>query len=247
MIGIITLLIALGAQIGLLVFQMVTKNRQTKVKHMIRLAAFGILSLLIVLGVYWWGFRWMGLFILLAVLSILSIMYFVKKAKTEKPYKRSGAIFSFINGCFLLTFCILPGIIFPQFQEIAPTGGFAVGTTSITYVDSSRTETFSDTGENRKLTVQFWYPEVQADLNTYPLVVFSHGSFGYRGSNLSTFENLASNGYVVCSIDHSFHAFFSKHTDGSVALVNMDFLNDAVISKTANMMSKQPLISPMNG
>lgn len=228
MIGIITLLVALGAQIGLFVYQMVTKNRQTKLKHMIRLSAFGLFSLLVVLGVYWWGFRWMGLFILLTVWAILSVTYFVKKTKMEKPYKRSGVIFSFINGCFLLTFLILPGIIFPQLKAVAPTGAFSVGTESITYVDSSRVEAFSETGENRKLTVQFWYPDVQTDLDTYPLVVFSHGSFGYRGSNLSTFENLASNGYVVCSIDHSYHAFYSKHTDGSVALVNMDFLNNAV-------------------
>ncbi|MBQ5851909.1 MAG: hypothetical protein IIW54_14020, partial [Lachnospiraceae bacterium] len=35
----------------------------------------------------------------------------------------------------------------------------------------------------------------------FPLVVFSHGAFGYYESNTSTYMELASNGYVVeCSM-----------------------------------------------
>ncbi|HPK16959.1 MAG TPA: dienelactone hydrolase family protein, partial [Clostridia bacterium] len=228
MLGIITLLIALSAQIGFLVYQMVTKNRQTKVKNIIRIAAFAIFSLLLITGVYWWGFRWMGLFILLTVLAILSTIYFIRRPKAEKEYRGLTATLSCVNGCILLTFCILPGILFPQFKEVAPTGSYTVETASYTYIDASRAELLPETGENRKLTVQFWYPAVAEGSEKFPLVVFSHGSFGYRGSNLSTFEDLASNGYVVCSIDHSYQAFFSRHTDGSTTLVNMDFLNDAV-------------------
>ena len=228
MLGIITLLIALSAQIGFLVYQKATKNRQTKMKNIIRIAAFAIFSLLLITGVYWWGFRWMGLFILLTVSAILSAIYFIRRPKAEKEYKGLAAILSCVNGCILLTFCILPGILFPQFKEVAPTGSYAVETASYTYVDASRIESLSETGENRKLSVQFWYPAGEANSETFPLVVFSHGSFGYRGSNLSTFEDLASNGYVVCSIDHSYQAFFAQHTDGSNTLVDMEFLNDAV-------------------
>jgi predicted dienelactone hydrolase len=118
--------------------------------------------------------------------------------------------------------------LFPQFNTVAPTGSLAVGTKSITIMDTGRIDPFSSKGENRKLTVQFWYPTNFKSTETFPLVVFSHGAFGYRGSNASTFENLAGNGYVVCSIDHSSHAFFAKHEDGSITLVDMTFLNDAV-------------------
>lgn len=227
MLGIITLILALMTQIGFLIYRMVTKNRQTRTMHIIRIAAFAIFSLLLLTGVYWWGFRWMGLFLLLAVLAVFSAFYFLRKPKAEKKYKGLTAILSCINGLILLTVCILPGILFPQFKPIAPTGSFAVDTTSVTFVDTSRVDPYSQAGENRKLTVQFYYPAAGDRTKTYPLVVFSHGAFGYRGSNRSTFENLASNGYVVCSIDHSHHAFFSKHTDGSNTLVDMDFLNDA--------------------
>ena len=228
MLGIITLLIALCVQIGLLIYRMVTKNRQTKVTHIIRLTSFTIFTLLLTTGVYWWGFRWMGLFILLAILAIFSGIYFIKKPRREKEYKGWHAILSCVTGCVLLVVCILPGILLPQFKPVASTGSYAVDTASVTFVDESRAESFSETGENRKLTVQFWYPDNGSETDSYPLLVFSHGSFGYRGSNLSTFEDLASNGYVVCSIDHSYHAFFASHTDGSTTLVNTEFLNDAV-------------------
>lgn len=228
MLGIITLLIAIGAQIGFHIYRLVTKSRQTKVNHIMRISAFALFSLLLIAGVYWWGFRWMGLFILLAILAISSLVHFVRKPKAEKEFKASGAVFTCINSCIMLIFWILPGILFPQFKPVAITGPYTVKTSSVTLVDTSRSDAFSETGENRRLTVQFWYPDDAKSLETYPLAVFSHGSFGYRGSNLSTFEDLASNGYVVCSIDHSYHAFFAKHTDGSTTLVNMDFLNDAV-------------------
>lgn len=228
MLAMITLLVALSAQIGLLIYRITTKSRQAKVTHVVRLASFAIFSLLLATGVYWWGFRWMGLLIALTILAMLSGLYFIKKPRAEKPYRKGRAILSCVNGCIMLTFLILPGIIFPQFKPVAPTGPYGVDTASVTVVDESRVEPFSETGENRKLTVQFWYPNVEAGKDSYPLLIFSHGSFGYRGSNLSTFEDLASNGYVVCSIDHSYHAFFARHTDGSTTLVNTEFLNDAV-------------------
>ena len=228
MLGITTLLIALSAQFGFLIYRLVTKNRQMKAMHIMRIAAFMIFAFLMTTGVYWWGFRWAGLFILLAILAVFSAVFFIRKPKTQKEYKKSTAILSCVNGCFLLTFCILPGILFPQFSPVAPTGPYAVDTTSVTFVDDSRVDSFSKTGENRTLTIQFWYPDVEEGTGTFPLAVFSHGAFGYRGSNISTFEDLASNGYVVCSIDHSYHAFFAKHTDGTMTFVNTAFLNDAV-------------------
>lgn len=228
MLGIITLLIALSLQIGFLTYQLVTKNRQSKVKHIMGIASFATFSLLLVVGIYWWGFRWIGLFIMLAIFAIFSTIYFIKQPKVEKEFKKLTAVLSCINRCILLTFCILPGILFPQFNPILSTGPYAIETKSVTFVDESRIEPFSQTGEKRKLTVQFWYPAVEQDSKAFPLTIFSHGSFGYRGSNLSTFEELASNGYVVCSIDHSYHAFFAQHNDGSTTLVNQNFLNDAI-------------------
>ena len=228
MLGMITLLIALGTQFTFLVYRMATKSWQAKAMHITRVAAFAAFSLLLLTGVYWWGFRWLGLFLLLAILAIISALHLVRQPKTGKKFKGFAAVLSCISGCVLVAFCILPGILFPQFREVAPTGTFDVDTQSVTFVDASRADPFSETGENRKLTVQFWYPSEVENTDAFPLVVFSHGAFGYRGSNLSTYKDLASNGYVVCSIDHSYHSFFAQHIDGSSTLVNMDFLDEAV-------------------
>ncbi len=228
MLGMITLLIALGVRMGFMVYCLITKNRQTRVGYVIRIAEFAVFSLLLFAGVYWWGFRWMGLFILLAVSAVISAAYLIKPAKKNKEYKLSATVLSGINTCIFLAFCILPGILFPQFKAVAPTGHFAVNTKSITLVDTDRIDPYSSKGGNRKLTVQFWYPSTLSGTDTYPLVVFSHGAFGFRGSNISTFENLTSSGYVVCSIDHSSHAFIAKHEDGSITLIDRTFLSDAV-------------------
>lgn len=72
-------------------------------------------------------------------------------------------------------------------------------TAKYTWTNNSRGDEFSKSGENRVLTVEFWYPQ-NADKTYPPLVVFSHGAFGFSGSNYSTFAELASNGYVVASI-----------------------------------------------
>ncbi len=228
MLGIITLVVAFGMQVAFLILRISTKNWQPQATHFARIAAFTTFSLLTIAGVYWWGFRWMGLFLLLAVLAGFSASYFARHTKKEKQYRGFRVVLSCISGCLLVSFCILPGVLFPQFKEIAPTGSFDVDTQSVTLVDESRVDPFSPSGESRKLTVQFWYPSAAEDTDTFPLVVFSHGAFGFRGGNLSTFEDLASNGYVVCSIDHSYHSFFARHMDGSSTLVNLDFLNDAV-------------------
>jgi len=191
MLGIITLIIALGAQVSFLVFRMTTQNWQTKTTHFARIAAFVVFSLLMITGVYWWGYRWMGLFLLLAVLAAISVLYFARYTKKEKQYRGFRAVFSCISGCLLVSFCFLPSVLFPQFKEVLPTGSLGVNTQSVTLVDEARVDPFSQSGENRKLTVQFWYPSVAGDTDAFPLVVFSHGAFGFRGSNLSTFEDLA--------------------------------------------------------
>ena len=227
MLGIVTLLVALCVQIGFVIYQVKTRSFQTKRKHILRIGTFIVLTLLIITEVYWWGFRWISLFILLALMAAFGAIYLLKPHRHEKEYKPSAVVLSCLGSSMLLAFCILPGILFPQFEAIASTGTFEVGTVSETYIDTSRMETFSDMEEKRKLSVQFWYPIVEHDTEVFPLVLFSHGSFGFRGSNLSTFENLARNGYVVCSIDHSYQAFFAQHTDGSNTIVNVSFLRDA--------------------
>ncbi|MGE4272716.1 MAG: LytTR family transcriptional regulator DNA-binding domain-containing protein [Desulfitobacterium sp.] len=104
---------------------------QNRVKHIVRLATFGLFAILLVFHVIQWGFQWILLFLALLIQAVLSGL------------------------CY------------------------------------------DDTGSYRNVTIQFWYPEKQQEDETYPLLLFSHGSFGFRGSNYSTFMELASHGYEL--------------------------------------------------
>jgi predicted dienelactone hydrolase len=104
------------------------------------------------------------------------------------------------------------------------TGEYQVATVTYTYTDTSRIETFTDTGANRKVNVGCWYPE-NSD-GKYPLVVFSHGDFGVRASNTTTFMELASNGYVVSSIDHPYHSIFTRDASGKLTLFDQTYFRE---------------------
>ena len=62
----------------------------------------------------------------------------------------------------------------------------------------------------------------------YPLVVFSHGAFGYYQSNMSTYTELASHGYIVVALDHPHHSFFTTDTSGAAVIVDTNFINDVM-------------------
>ena len=114
----------------------------------------------------------------------------------------------------LVVFAVTPALILPQYK-LPPRRPASTRSppSNDTYTDKSRIETFTNTGENRKVNVEFWYPKDAGE--KMPLVVFSHGAFGMKTSNTSTFMELASNGYVVCSIDHPYHSLYTKDADGT--------------------------------
>ena len=115
---------------------------------------------------------------------------------------------------------LLKSKLFPPYEGLPVSGSHAIETMTFTWEDENRIETYSDTGENRSLTVGFWYPEEEGK---YPLVVFSHGAFGVIESNYSTYTELASNGYVVASIGHPYHAMYVEDVNGKTTFVDMDF------------------------
>jgi predicted dienelactone hydrolase len=54
----------------------------------------------------------------------------------------------------------------------------------------------------------------------YPVVIYSHGWNGFRTINTNQLEALASRGYVVVSIDHTYGALVTVFGDGRVVLNN---------------------------
>mgnify|MGYP004568592297 CR=1 FL=1 len=128
-----------------------------------------------------------------------------------------------VSGTMLLfLIALFPAILAPQFKPLPVTGEHKVSSTIYTWVDENRLETYSDTGENRTVTLEIWYPE---DEGIYPLIVFSHGAGGVLESNASTCVNLASNGYVVAAIAHPYQAAFVKDVNGKITTVDPEFMS----------------------
>ncbi len=146
-----------------------------------------------------------------------------KKKSRRKRLVKVLLIFLFIAAAAGILFKF---IMFPPYDEPAVSGNYKVLIREYTWVDENRVETFTDSGENRELTVKFWYPEKEG---SYPLVIFSHGAFGVIDSNYSTCMELASNGYVVASIGHTYHAMYVKNVEGKTFLVDKDFMQSVFV------------------
>ena len=61
----------------------------------------------------------------------------------------------------------------------------------------------------------------------YPAIIYSHSFYGLNRENTMLFEALASNGYIVFSINHSYETIISLYPDGKTVtgdLENMDKL-----------------------
>ena len=223
MTGIIVLVLALCLLSGYMVYCLHTSAKHPKLLALLRFASLGVLVLLLACGVLWWGFRWTLLLVVLCILALISLFQLLRH-RTGKPFHRRRAILAWVGMAVLLTGSILPAMVFPQYRHPAVTGTYEVATARYTYTDTSRIETYTDTGEYRKLNVKFWYPENVT--GRYPLVVFSHGFCGIQNSNESTFTELASHGYVVCSIDHPYQSFYTVDDTGKVTIVDSGYMKE---------------------
>jgi dienelactone hydrolase len=221
--GTVILIIAFVLEVAFAAYCIVTRSDQKKLRDFIRIGAFLSFILLALVSVIQWSFRWYALGALLLTWAVIGVWGLVRKSE-KKEYKTVRTVFKALGTLFLVGIVLTPALIFPQYQLPKVTGTYQVATVNHTYIDKNRIETFTKTGENRKINVEFWYPK-DGD-GKYPLVVFSHGSGGVKTSNTSTFMNLASNGYVVCSIDHPYHSLFTRGSDGHAVTADPAYLQE---------------------
>jgi dienelactone hydrolase len=122
---------------------------------------------------------------------------------------------------------LAPAFLFTNYSGLPVSGNHEIKETSAILIDSSRTDPFEEDGSFREVPVHFYYP-ADAGTEEYPLVVFSHGAFGYYQSNTSTYMELASSGYTVAALDHPHHAFFTQDTSGNMVIVDGTFIDRAM-------------------
>ncbi|PZD94714.1 alpha/beta hydrolase [Paenibacillus sambharensis] len=221
---ILVLVVTLVCELAIAVHSIAFKQSRGKIKSWTRIAIFVGFVGLIFGKVVVWGFTW-GLFTgLLFILAFKEMITLLRKQKHSSPYKVFSTIWKFLLLALTVVITLVPALLFPQHRLPQVTGTYAVATATYSYVDKNRIEEFTDQDDNRIVNVEFWYPE-QAD-GPYPLLVFSHGAFGIKTSNTSTFTELASHGYVVVSIDHPYHSFYTVSEDGKVVTVNHDYMQE---------------------
>jgi len=159
------------------------------------------------------------------------------KQKKNKVLKIFGITVGCIVVLIVLAILLIPKILFTDYEGLPTTGPYSVKMASAILVDKSRTESFENDGSYREVPAYFYYPDVTSASESgemaegteeFPLVIFSHGAFGYYQSNTSTYMELASNGYVVISLDHPYHSFFTKDTSGKTIIVNPQFLQEVM-------------------
>ena len=222
--GTIILIIALVIEAAFATYCIITKSNQRKVRSFVRIGAFAAFVIFTLVSVIQWSFRWYALAALLLVWAVLGAWTLIRKKDEKKEYRTGRIVFQAIMMLLIVVIAVTPALVFPQHEQPKVTGKYEVATVNYTYTDASRIETFTNTGENVKVNVEFWYPRDAK--GTYPLVVFDHGILGIRTSNTSTFMELASNGYVVCSIDHPYLSLFTTDTNGHRTIIDNSYLQE---------------------
>ena len=197
---------------------------QATSRSIMRIGAFAMFVLLTITSIIEWSLRWYAFAALLLIWALLGAIALVRKGLDGAAFTTGSVIKNGVLAFLAVLLALSPALIFPQYKPPQTTGAYDVETVTYTYTDEDRDEMYSDTGGPRRLTVQYWYPENAAD--KCPLIVFSHGSFGVKSSNLSLYRELASHGYVVCSIDHTYQCLFTSDTDGRVSLIDRGFMRE---------------------
>ena len=207
-----------------------TTKEWTKKRLIVCALEMGVFLVMLLLPGIDMSFRFTGLLILLIIRILLAGIFALTNSKNEKPKKKAAIITGAVLSILLLAGSLIPAFIFTDYQGRPVTGNYPVAQGTAILIDHSRLETFENDGSYREVPTHFYYPEnAPADeAHSMPLVIFSHGAFGYYQSNTSTYMELASNGYVVVSLDHPYHSFFTKDTSSKTVIVDRAFLQSAM-------------------
>ncbi len=80
------------------------------------------------------------------------------------------------------------------------------------------------------------FPEaiIAADGGAFPVIIFSHGLNGFRNQNTTLVQELASYGYVVAAIDHTYANIFTVFPNGRVTFYEPAIFSDKPVDPPRN-------------
>ena len=216
-------------EIGFMVFELTrssAKKDWTKRRLIANAAELVIFFILVLLPGIDTGFRFKGLIVMLILRLVTSVTFLLANRKNLKTKKKVAIIMGALLSVSLIASSLLPAFLFTDYEGRPATGPYKPLVANAILIDTSRVEKFENDGSYREVPVYFIYPEGATE--KMPLVIYSPGAFGYYQSNASMFLELASNGYVVASIEHPYHSIFTKDSTGRTIIADRDFLNDSM-------------------
>ena len=216
-------------EIGFMVFELTrssAKKDWTKRRLIANAAELVIFFILVLLPGIDTGFRFRGLIVMLILRLVTSVTFLLANRKNLKTKKKVAIIMGALLSVSLIASSLLPAFLFTDYEGRPATGPYKPLVANAILIDTSRVEKFENDGSYREVPVYFIYPEGATE--KMPLVIYSPGAFGYYQSNASMFLELASNGYVVASIEHPYHSIFTKDSTGRTIIADRDFLNDSM-------------------
>lgn len=228
--AIVFLVLYLIAEAGLLVLTFTKfkeKAKWLKNRMILSAAEAGLLLTMVLFPEVNMKWRFYGAIIILGVRFAFSLVrWLVRRGKVTGEKRKAGPIAGCVLSFAIISASLTPAFLFTNYNGLGTTGEFEVEQTGAILVDKTRVDEFENDGSYREIPVHFYYPAAKS--GTYPLVVFSHGAFGYYKSNFSTYSELASHGYIVAALDHPHHSVFTKDTNGKTVIVDSKFINDAM-------------------
>lgn len=227
----LVLVILLLSEIGLFVYSAISKPQKCKwVRNKLYVHAGQLVFFLttLLLPSVNLNIRFKLIFAILILRAALAgIFYLIKKNNADRKNLVVG-FFNLLANVMLIIIAIIPAYIFADYNGLENTVSHEVSSANFIMIDENREDPFEGEGSNREVPVYAFYPADGGSVNEYPLVIFSHGAFGYYASNMSSYTELASRGYVVLSIEHPHHSMYTKNSNGQIITVDSQFINDVM-------------------
>lgn len=240
----ILFVILLVAELGFAAFELTrstSKSSWTPRRFMVNSAELIVFLIMIFLPGIDLGFRFKALFTVLILRLAVAGLFALLYRRNDKAKRKSAIVLSSLISIILIAVNMIPAFIFADYQGRPLTGEYEVKEDCIILTDESRVEQFESDGSYREVPVHFYYPDASDVVShSMPLIIFSHGAFGYYQSNTSTYMELASHGYVVASLDHPYHSFYTSDSDGKLITVDPEFFQSAMyVGGNDNDMSEE--------
>ena len=216
-------------EIGFMIFslaQKASKKEWTMKRLLVNAAELLVFFAMVLLPGIDFSFRFTGLIAMLLIRLASAGLFWLFNRKNTRLKKKVTVVLGALLSIVILSSSMLPAFLFTDYEGLGTTGPYKVLMADAILIDHSRLERFENDGSYREVPVYFFYPEDVSE--KMPLVIFSHGAFGYYQSNASMFLELASNGYVVASIEHPYHSIFTHDSSGKTIIADQKFLNDSM-------------------